>query len=90
MYQICDNVVMATIRQMRQELAEAHSQGYSEQVRELSGIEGAPKDAVEVFILYLALEAARGRDGAADACEAMKLWARQDSSGVKKFNEVIG
>ena len=65
---------MATIKKMREELSRAGRQGYTDEIRAISGIKGAPKDAVEVFILYLALEAVRGRHEAIAACEALKKW----------------
>lgn len=65
---------MTTIKMMRRELLTANSQGYAEDVRNLSGIEGSPRDASEVFILYLALEATRGSDQAYKACEAVKKY----------------
>ncbi len=69
---------------MREELAQAHRSGYIDQVRRISGIKGAPRDATEVFILYLALEAVRqpaGRDRqvAYAACQAVKKWNGTDS-----------
>jgi len=66
---------MATLKRMREELSNAHHQGYTNRIRRISGIDGAPKDATEVFILYLALESARERDYAFEACEAVKKWA---------------
>ena len=68
---------MATLKFMREELSRAGREGYSQQIREIAGIEGAPRDATEVFILYLALEAVRqpaGRDrrAAFAACEAVR------------------
>ena len=67
---------MATITEMRRELMQAHQLGYAEDVRLISGLEGSPKDSTEVFILYLALEAARGSHKALVACEAVKEWAK--------------
>jgi len=67
---------MATITKMRAELAEAHRQGLVEDVRLISEITGAPKDATQVMICYLALEAARGSYEALAACEAMKEYWR--------------
>ena len=65
---------MATITKMRDELMGAYKEGLSDDVRLISGIEGSPSDATEVFILYLALEAARGSHKALVACEAVKEW----------------
>ena len=70
---------MATITEMRAELVQAHKGGYNEQMRAMSGIDGAPKDATEVFILYLALEALRNPSGwerqkALDTLIALKQW----------------
>ena len=65
---------MATIKFMRQELMKAHRQ--ADEVHLISGIDGAPKDATEVVICYLALEAVRGSYEALVACEAIKEWAR--------------
>jgi len=75
---------MATIKKMREELAQAYQSGYNKQMRIMSGIKNAPKDATEVFILYLALEALRqpagsDRRDAFDACEALKKWNGTDS-----------
>ena len=66
---------MTTITEMRRHLIQAHMLGHDEDVRLISEIEGAPKDATEVFICYLALEAAKGSYGALVACEAVKEWA---------------
>ena len=66
---------MATITAMRKELLKAHHAGYEDEVRLISGIDGSPKDSTEVFILYLALDAARGSYDALVACEAVKKWA---------------
>ena len=65
---------MATITYMRDELMTAHRLGLAEDVRLISGIDGSPKDSTEVFILYLALEAAKGSYEALVACEALKEW----------------
>ena len=62
------------LQQMRGELRKAHKEGLLEDVRLISDIEGAPKDATEVFILYLALDAARGSYTALAACNAVKEW----------------
>ena len=68
---------MATITQMRDELMGAHRLGLAEDVRLISGIEGSPKDSTEVFILYLALDAAKGSYEALVACEAVKEWRKK-------------
>ena len=78
------DVRMATIKKMREELAQAHRSGYTDEIRNISGIKGAPRDATEVMILYLALEAVRqpaGRDRqlAFAACQAVKKWNGTDS-----------
>ena len=61
---------------MREELAQAHRQELVEDVRLISEISGAPKDATEVMICYLALEAARGSYEALAACTALKEYWR--------------
>jgi len=67
---------MATITAMRKELLKAHQEGIADEVHLISGIDGSPKDSTEVFILYLALDAARGSYDALVACEAIKKWVR--------------
>ena len=59
---------------MREELMKAHRQ--ADEVHLLSEIAGAPRDATEVVICYLALEAVRGSYEALVACEAVKEWAK--------------
>ena len=71
---------MATLRFMRDELAKAHLEGLVDEVRLISEIAGAPKDATEVVICYLALEAARGSYAALVACNALNTWAGNKSS----------
>jgi len=71
------DIRMATIKEMRAELGLASRGGYADQVRQISGIAGAPADATEVFILYLALESVRQpagsyRRAAYKACQALK------------------
>ena len=61
---------MATITEMRSELMQAHR--LSDEVHLISGIDGAPKDATQVVICYLALEAAKGSYVALAACNALK------------------
>ena len=70
---------MTTITEMRRALLQAHVLGHDEQVHLISGIDGAPKGATEVFICYLALEAAKGDYDALVACEAIKDWASTKS-----------
>ena len=79
---------MATITQMRNDLMNAYNLGLDARVRVLSGIEDSPKDATEVFILYLALEAVRGREYALDACQALKKWAdeQEENDGIHKHH----
>ena len=67
---------MATIKQMRAELMKARRQGLDGDVRLISDIKGAPKDATQVVILYLALEAARGSYEALAACNALKEYEK--------------
>ena len=63
---------MTTLKKMRDELLRAHQEGHVEDVRLMSDISGAPKDATEIFICYLALEAARGSYAALAACNAVR------------------
>jgi hypothetical protein len=65
---------MATIKHMRRALLLADNPKLADEVHLISGIDGAPKDATEVVICYLALEAARGSHKALVACEAVKEW----------------
>ena len=65
---------MTTITEMRQALLLADKPKLAAEVHLISEIEGAPKDATEVFICYLALEAAKGDYDALVACEAVKEW----------------
>lgn len=69
---------MATLTQMRSELAKAHRLGIAENVHLISEIEGAPRDATQVFICYLALEAAKGSYEALAACNALKEWVKNN------------
>ena len=46
------------------------------EVHDISEIEGAPKDATEVVICYLALEAVRGNYEALTACNALKEYTK--------------
>ena len=63
---------MATIKEMREELSRAERQGHAQAIRNIAGIEGTPKDATEVFVLYLALQALLDKPGALAACNALK------------------
>jgi len=65
---------MATLTEMRRELMKAHREGLADEVHLISEIEGAPKDATQVFICYLALEAARGSYQALCAVELLKKY----------------
>ena len=58
---------------MRKQLMLSHRQ--ADEIHLISEIEGSPKDATEVIICYLALEAVRGSYEALVACEAIKEWA---------------
>ncbi len=60
------------IQEMRAELRKAHREGHVEDIRLMSDISGAPKDATEVFLCYLALEAARGNYLALTALTALR------------------
>ena len=72
---------------MRRQLMQAHHLGHDDEVRLISGIDGSPKDATEVFILYLALEAARGSYDALVACNALKeyVFRLEDNAPVTAF-----
>jgi len=70
------------IKDMRDELRKAHREGHVEDIRLLSDVSGAPKDATEVFICYLALEAARGSYLALAAMNAVKEY--EDSKQYAK------
>ena len=59
------------IKEMRAELTKAHREGLAEDVYHIGNIDGAPKDATEVIICYLALEAARGSYTALAAVNAL-------------------
>ena len=63
---------MATLKFMREELSRAGRQGHAQAIREIAGIDGSPKDATEVFILYLAWEALLDKPGALAACNAVR------------------
>ena len=71
---------MSTLKEMRAELTKAHREGLADDVHLISEIEGAPKDATQVFICYLALEAARGSYQALCAVELLKKY-EQDKHG---------
>ena len=70
--QLVYDVYMATLKKMREELSLAGRQGYTAKIRSISGIDGTPKDATEVIILYLALEEIRGNKLAGFACTTLK------------------
>ena len=70
------NNSMATLTEMRRELMKAHREGLADEVHLISEIEGAPKDATQVFICYLALEAARGSYQALCAVELIKEYEK--------------
>ena len=63
---------MSTLKEMRLELSKAHREGLADEVHLISEIEGAPKDATQVFICYLALQVARGSYQALCAVELLK------------------
>ena len=69
---LCNNIRMATLKEMREELSLAGLQGHAPAIRNIAGIEGKPKDATEVFILYLAWEALLDKPGALAACNAVR------------------
>ena len=71
------NVSMATLKHMRSELLKAYGEGLADDVHLISEIEGAPKDATQVFICYLALEAARGSYPALCAVELIKKYEQE-------------
>ena len=71
---------MATLQHMRSELLKAHREGLADDVHLISEIEGAPKDATQVFICYLALEAARGSYQALCAVELIKEYVKVEAS----------
>ena len=75
--------VMATIKEMRKQLSTAGQQGYTDKIRNMTGITGAPKDATEVFILYLALESVRGKPYANDALRWVGLWYYENYGAVQ-------
>ena len=62
---------MATLQHMRSELLKAHREGLAEDVHLISEID-TPKDATQVFICYMALEAARGSYQALCVVELLK------------------
>ena len=69
------------IQDMRAELRKAHREGHVEDIRLMSDISGAPKDATEVFKCYLALEAARGNYLALAAMNAVKEYEDMNARG---------
>ena len=62
---------MATLTEMRLELSKAYGEGLADEVHLISEID-TPRDATQVFICYLALEAARGSYKALCAVELLK------------------
>ncbi len=64
------------IREMRGELRKAHREGLADEAREISEVAGAPKDATQVFLCYLGLEAARGSHAALVACNALNEYIK--------------
>ena len=70
---------MSTLKQMRAELTKAHREGLADEVHLISEID-TPRDATQVFICYLALEAARGSYQALCAVELLKKY-EQDKYG---------
>ena len=68
---------MSTLKEMRLELSKAYGEGLADEVHLISEIEGAPKDATQVFICYLALEAARGSYQALCAVELIKKYEQE-------------
>ena len=70
------NNSMATLTEMRRELMKAHREGLADDVHLISEID-TPRDATEVFICYLALEAARGSYQALCAVELIKEYVKE-------------
>ena len=70
------NNSMATLTEMRRELMKAHQEGLADEVHLISEID-TPKDATQVFICYLALEAARGSYPALCAVELIKEYVKE-------------
>ena len=66
---------MATLTEMRLELSKAYGEGLADEVHLISEID-TPKDATQVFICYLALEAARGSYQALCAVELLKEYEK--------------
>ena len=62
---------MASLTEMRLELSKAYGEGLADEVHLISEID-TPKDATQVFICYLALEAARGSYQALCCVELLK------------------
>ena len=67
---------MATLTEMRLELSKAYGEGLADEVHLISEID-TPRDATEVFICYLALEAARGSYQALCAVELIKEYEKE-------------
>jgi len=66
---------MATLTEMRLELSKAYGEGLSDDVHLISEID-TPRDATQVFICYLALQAARGSYQALCAVELIKEYEK--------------
>ena len=64
---------MSTLKEMRLELSKAYGEGLADEVHLISEID-TPKDATQVFICYLALEAARDSYQALCAVELLKKY----------------
>lgn len=69
------------IKDMRDELRNAHREGHVEDIRLMSDVAGAPRDATEVFKCYLALEAARGSYLALAALNALIEYEKMNARG---------
>lgn len=61
------------IYKLRRELSGASLAGKGEAIKDLSGI-SSPKNAVEVVIMYLALDVLRGNGKAGPALASLKEW----------------
>ena len=67
---------MSTLKEMRLELSKAYGEGLADEVHLISEID-TPRDATQVFICYLALEAARGSYQALCAVELIKEYEKE-------------
>jgi hypothetical protein len=61
------------ITQLRRDLSAASIEGKGNKIKDLSGLD-KPKDAVEVIIMYLALDVIRGNGLAGPALASLKEW----------------